>query len=58
MINLIRPSHKIFDNMNSKVAKYEIARAIIRATPESKNISLVDFDKKYYKLIDSMENDE
>lgn len=58
IINLIRPSYRIFDNMNSKVAKHEIARAIIRATPESKTMYLAEFDKKYYKLIDSMESDE
>jgi hypothetical protein len=45
---------RMFSNPKSDGARNEILRAIVKATPENKDLPTDELDKKYYNLVDIM----
>jgi len=45
---------RMFSNPKSDGARNEILRAIVKATPENKDLPTEELDKKYYNLVDIM----
>ena len=53
VINTTRPSWTLFNKVVlSKAAQNEIARAVIRCMPDNQSLTIHEFDRKYYDLID------
>jgi hypothetical protein len=58
IINTAHPGAGMYSNPNSEGACHETYRAIIKAIPENVSLSLEEFDKKFYGLIDAMVESE